>query len=368
MTTVKVNVTPFLGTVLAGNGQELRKFRGLNSTETDAVMTETYQRDFLRNFFGSSCNWERMSHAKGELVKNSNKAKEKNAETTTAEGANFDNEVLANVVFLATKAKATEVKKELVSVNRMVTTDGKTSMVPRMEMAEKKVKIPKATAKVSFRFDSKKSMLVLEVIEVTAMEPSTEKHYRKDLEKALMSGRDAVECFYTLNDFIKSFFDTLHVHKMCYITGSEAVNMHKIYKHAKQAYPLFDKMGHRKQVDILDKGYRNSRSVSAGSRDIHAFAKGTFEAMCDEGGIIDQVYKHDFITNQLMLYKKIGEHRRDRVNPDNHNQIWEKNCLVFVDYVYGKSNIRTSLLAFDLWDLLARGVRSSERSVNSTVW
>lgn len=363
---IKVTVSPeFLGKVLDGNGQELREFRGLSSEERNAIMTEAHQRSFLSGFLGNGCSWERMKYQKNE-GKSSKKASGK--KTTTNDGVNMDNEVLGNVVYLATKAKVKEVKTEYVVVNKVVVNDGKTTMVPSREPKEVEVKKPKAKAKVLFYFNPENNVLEVKVLEVTAKDPATESRCSKELEKELKMARDDMECFDNLNRFVKYFFDTLHVHGYAHISGSEAVLLRKIYKHAMVVYPNFAKLKHSKQVSILDKGCERTRSLSAGFRDIHAFAKGVFEAMCQEEGIIDVVYKHDFITNQMMTYTKIGEHRRDRVNPDNHRQIWEKNCLIYVDYRYGKANIRTSLLAFDLWDLLARGVRNSERAVETTTW
>lgn len=364
---VKVRVNPeFLGTVLEGNGQELRNFRGLSSDDSEAIMTEVHQRSFLNLFLGAGCDWERTKPSKEEKAK----PKSSDKKIESLEGANFDNEVLGNVVYLATKAKVKETKKEYVDVNKVVMVDGKNTVVPSREPRNVEVKSPKAKARVLFYFNVKNSVLEINVLEVTAKDPITESRYYKDLEKELKMARDEMEMTdgMYLTPFLKSFFDTLHAHKYSHITGSEAVLLRRIYRNAKVAYPNFAKLGHREQVRIMDNGYGRTRSISAGSRDIHAFAKGVFEAMCQEKGLIDVVYKHDFITNTMMYYTKVGEQRRDRVNPENHRQIWEKNCLIFVDYRYGKANVRTSLGAFDLWDLLARGVRSSEKSTDSTVW
>lgn len=346
--------------VTKGEGQELKTFRGLSSEERNDILTETHQRVFMNELLTTACNWERTKNAvRGD--KRSAKAGNKAIVVNNAD--NIDNEVLENVVSMATKSKKTETVEELVSVNHVIKTDGKFSNVPKKEMQEKKVKVARATAKVSFSFDSKKSVLSVNVVEIVANDAATEAHWRKDLEKAIERAGETVEIFYNVARFTKALFDTLHVHRMCNITGAEAINMMRIYKNARIAYPVFAKLDRRVQVDILDRGYRRARSISAGSRDIHAFAKGTFEAMCEVKGVIDVVYKHDFITNKMMTFTKIAEFRRDRVNPDRHTQIWEKNSLVFVDYVYGKCNFRTSLLAFDLWDLLARGVKNSEASI-----
>lgn len=358
-------VPEFLGKVLDGNGRELSQFRGLPSNEFEAILTEVHQRSFLSGFLGSACSWERDRSSKGRNTEISGKADKK---AVVLDGANIDNEVLGNIVCFKSKSKVKEIETHYVDVNKVVIVDGNKTMVPSREAKEVEVKKTAATAKVLFNFNYKDYVMEVKVLEVSAQDPATAPRYRRELERALKAAGDEMECFSNMNRFLKSFFDTLHVHKMAHINGNEAVLMRRIFRNAKVAFPLFAELDHSKQVDILDKGYARSRSVASGSRDIHAFAKGTFEAMCQEVGLIDKVYKHDFVTNQYMTYTKIAEHRRDRVNPDNHRQIWEKNCLIFVDYLYGKTNIRTSLLAFDLWDLLARGVRNSDRAVEEAIW
>lgn len=346
----KVRVDAFLRNVLDGNGQELRNFRGLSSAERNALETEAHQRSFMNYFMRNTSEWE------------------KKGKSSSAENAlNFENEVLSSTIVLATKAKETFIESEEVTEHRMVSVDGRFKPEAYQKVREKKVKEPKAVAEVSFKFDSKKNVLEVDVTSISVKDPGTKAYYRKELEKALEKTGDDMECFYNITRFVKYFFDTLHVHKITYVTGSEALVMMRIYKNARIAYPLFSKLKYTKQIEILDKGFRKARRSSAGSRDIHTYAKATFEAMCEEGGVINEVYKHDFVTNKMMTYKKVGEQRRDRRNPDNSSQIWEKNCLIFVDYIYGKTNIRTSLLAFDLWDLLARDVRTGERS-EATVW
>lgn len=343
---VKVNVKPVLGTILCGRGRALIEFNRLSSAERSMIETEVYQRLFMSELFGSFSSWERVARGKS-----GKKATEVEPTIT------MENEILPNVISLTSKDKTAVTVHENANVKRMVQIGNKFESVPMTEKVEKKVKKPNATAMVTFRFDAKKSVLVVEAQDFSVREADTKEHYTKSLEKALKTAGTNMEKKLTLPRLVKSFFDTLHVHKMCHISGAEALNMMRIFRNAKMAYPNFANLDYVKQIDILDKGYRNARTISAGSRDIHALAKGTFEAMCEEKGLIDKVYKHDFITNKMMYYYKIGERRRNRVNPENPSQIWERDSLIFVDYVYGRTKIRTSLMAFDLWDLLAKGVR-----------
>lgn len=344
---VKVNVKPVLGTILCGRGRALIEFNRLSSAERSKIETEAYQRLYMSELFGSFSTWERATHGK---------TSKKDLEADS--GSSMESEILQNVISMTSKDKTAVTVHENANVKRMVQIGAKFESVPVTEVVEKKVKEPNATAQVTFQFDSKKSVLMVEVQEISVRDTATKEHYTKSLEKALKTAGTNMEKKFTLPRLVKSFFDTLHVHKLCHISGTEALNMMRIFRNAKMAYPLFANLNYVKQIDILDKGYRNARSISAGSRDIHALAKGTFEAMCEEKGLIDKVYKHDFITNKMMYYYKIAEHRRNRCNPENPSQIWERDSLIFVDYVYGKTRIRTSLMAFDLWDLLAKGVRN----------
>lgn len=352
---VKVKVEPVLGTILGGNGSELDAFKRMSFENRSSIETEAYQRLYLSELFGSFSSWERARVATDGDTGKKNK---KNAEVEHV--FSMENEVLNTVVSLASKEKTTVTVMESVNVNRRVKIGEKFMNVPSPELKEKKIKETNATAFVSFKFDSKNSVLMVEVQEISVRDITTKEHYSKALEKALKAAGAKMEKNFNLARFVKSFFDTLHINRLCNISGNEALNMMRILRNAIVAYPNFAKLEHVKQIDILDKGYRNARTIAAGSRDIHALAKGTFEAMCAEKGLIDRVYKHDFITNKMQFYFKVGEHRRNRVNPEHQNQIWERDSLIFVDYVYGNAKIRTSLLAFDLWDLLARGVRDVE--------
>lgn len=338
----KVKVKPVLGTIRGGNGRGLIPFNRLSDAERSMLVTEAYQRIFMSEFLGVSSAWERV-------------AARKKSETSAAELTNnMENEILQSVIDLATKEKTSVVVNECIG--------DRSESVTKAEKQEKKVKMPNATAQVAFSFDTKKSVLTVEIKGISVREEEKKDRYMKSLERALKNAADDVEEKATLPRVVKAFFDTLHVHKLCTISGPEALNMMRVYRNAMKVYPLFANLEYAKQIDILDKGYHKARTISVGSRDIHSFAKGTFEAMCEEKGLIDRVYKHDFITGKMMLYYKIGEHRRDRKNPDTH-QIWERDSLLFVDYVYGEAKIRTSLMAFDLWDLLAKGARDESAAV-----
>lgn len=347
---VKVNVPPVLGKILSGGGGELSEFNKLTATARTAIERETYQRLYLNVLFGYSSNWERVKESSGK------KKKEEEASFSV------ENEILQHEIRLVSKDKTPVTVTENVSVIKFMGP-------PSLEVKEKRIKEPNATAKLAFHFDPAKRQLLVEVKDFSVRETSTQETYSNSLNKALKAAGENMERKFDLKGLIKPFFDTLHIHRLCEISGNEALNMMKIFRNAKMAYPIFAKLGYADQIGILHEGFERGRTAPFSNRDIHTFAKGTFEVMhmyetkveMDETkdktkdkkvGLIDVVYKHDFITNKMMTYRKIAEHKRNRVNGD----------LLFVDYVYGTANIRTSLSAFDLWDILAKGVRASDAS------
>lgn len=333
---VKVNckATPFMGMILAGNGKEVKKFEGVSSIERIRLEAETYQRMYLNEALGTSSSWEA---GEAYLAKKDN--------------INIANSIRNNCVCLISKKKATVVVKEVVNLTKTFKIGKETKKIPTTEIRDKKVQEPKAMAFVSFRFDSNNSVLVVNIESIVAKDFATEEYFRKDLEKNLTAAATQTEKKFCLSGFVKAFFDTLKANRFCNISGNEALNMMRIYNNAKRTYPLFAELEYTKQIDILDKGYRNACKVSSANRDIYVLAKSAFLSMY-EAGYADKVYKLDFISNRIMLHTKIGEHRKDRRNPERPSQIWEKNSLIFVDYVYGGSNLRTSILASELWNLL----------------
>ncbi len=332
---VKVNfeATPFMGMILAGNGRELKLFEGVSSRERNRLEAETYKRMYLNEALGASSGWEA-----GEAY-------------LAKKDINIANSIRNNCVCLISKRKTTVVKKEVVNVTKTIKIGKETKKIPTTEIRDKKVQEPKAMAFVSFRFDSNNSVMVVNIQSITAKDFATEEYFRKDLEKTLTTAGTQTEKKFCLSGFVKAFFDTLKANRLCNISGNEALNMMRIYNSAKKVYPLFAELEYTKQIDILDKGYREACKESSVNRDIYVFAKSTFLSMY-EAGYADKVYKYDFVSSRIMLHTKIGENRKDRRNYERPSQIWEKSCLIFVDYVYGGSNLRTSILASELWNLL----------------
>lgn len=250
-----------------------------------------------------------------------------------------DTELLSSEIALTSKSKYKEEKKE-------------------------GAKVAEATARVSCSFDAAKFELHVEVLEISAKDDATHKYYEKLLKKELNDARNDMEFFLGMEEFLRCFFDTLHSKLVTMVTGSEAVHMYHVYNNALKYFPQFKKLNDKTRADVMDQGYRRSRSQRSGSKDIWTFAKGTFE-MFASNGLIDEVIKENQITGKLVKHTKIMENRKDRCNPDNPREIWEKNALIFVDYKYGTHQLRTSVLAYDLWSLLARNNNSDGALVNA---
>lgn len=317
----------WLNTVVQGDAKELRGYNDLSVFERLEILTEVFQRAFLAFWLYSSKNteWNRRrvtQHKKGK-----------------EETYGFDNEQLSQTVLLYSK--------ELVNGG---------SVGEGEKLNEKK--IPKATAKANFSFDMKKSVLHVVVTDIVTENSNDRKVFEASLESELVAAKAAMEHYMGMDRFLKVFFDTLHVRGLTDVMGGEAVTMHRIYKNALQFYPVFKALNYNTQIDLLRKGYRTARRMSGHSRDIHSFAKATFHAFDAHGEVLGKVYTREAITNRYKMFTKVYENRKDRRNPDMHSQIWESNSLIFAEYEHpiadGSTTLRTSFLAFDLWDMLAR--------------
>ena len=141
--------------------------------------------------------------------------------------------------------------------------------------------------------------------------------------------------------------------------------MYRVYNNALKYFPQFKTLNGKTRADVMDRGYRRSRGQRSGSKDIWTFAKGTFEVFANDG-LIDEVIREDHVTGKLVKHTKFMENRKDRRNPDKPREIWEENALIFVGYQYGAHRLRTSILAYDLWSLLARS--NSGDGVVANAW
>lgn len=341
MSIIKVMIPQWMGTVLEGGGTELKKFEEASLAEQNAIMVETYQRAFLTSFFGPFSDWQRA-----DVKEDKRKGKGRGG---PIDYAMVDGSVLDPVMSIVSKAKTTEEVTELVRVTQTRKIGKKLVKVPVEQKKVRQKKEPKAKAELSFRYDMELSMLIVEILEVSANELEEALSFSEKLERSLKAAGKCLEERFTMDRFIKFFFDTLHIRKMCDISGTEAVDMLRIYRNAKVVYPLFAGQKRPKQIQNLDKGYHKAQDVHYG-RDIHTLARSTFEVLYEQG-YTDEVYMYDHVTSRKYLFTKLNERRRHRRDPDDSSLIWERNSLVFVVYNYGL-NAKTYVLPVDLWELL----------------
>ncbi len=322
-------------TVLKNGGKELQEFEALSPFLRLDILTEVFQRIFLTFWMYSGSkksDWNRK-----RVVE---KKKKKSEDGST----NFDNEMLTKVILLS--SKVTESGEEI------------EDDVPNAKDDDQKKK-PLVTAKAKFLYDEKKGILEIEVEDVKGPDMVTEILYQNELENELEAAKVAMENDLDMEDFLKGFFNTLHVHDLTTVMGGEAISMYRIYKNARVAYPVFRSLNYGEQINLLRKGYRSARTISSHARDIYSFAKATFDAFDEHGAILEKVFAREPISNKFKTYTRVGENRLDRRNPEKPSQIWESDCLIYVQYEYeiaGGATLRSAMLAFDLWEKLAKNV------------
>lgn len=176
----------------------------------------------------------------------------------------------------------------------------------------------------------------------------------KQVELKLRAIKKNMEESYGKQAFSRNFFDELHSKQLTDIDGNSAALMYKIYLNAKKHYPLFKHMSYNTQMKLLQRGYYGARGRNAATRDIYAFSKATFGVL-EKENLIDVLVMNDPILGRNHAYHKISENRRTRVNPDKRSEVWEYDCLIFVNYKYRTSTgveLRTSIHCSDLWNLL----------------
>lgn len=321
-------------TVLKNGGKELQEFEALSPFLRLDILTEVFQRIFLTF-------WMYSGSKKSDW--NRKRVVEKKKKKCEDGSTNFDNEMLTKVVLLS--SKVTESGEEV------------EEDVPDAKDDQKKK--PLVTAKAKFSYDEKMGILEITVEDVKGPDMVTEILYQTELENELEDAKVAMENDLDMEDFLKAFFNTLHVHDLTSVMGGEAISMYRIYKNARVAYPVFRGLNYGEQINLLRKGYRSARTIASHSRDIYSFAKATFDAFDEHGAILDKVFAREPISNKFKTYTRVGENRLDRRNPENTTQIWERDCLIYVQYEYdiaGGATLRTAMLAFDLWEKLAKNI------------
>lgn len=153
------------------------------------------------------------------------------------------------------------------------------------------------------------------------------------------------------NDLLVDFIDVLHDNKLTDIDGKETIHMKNIYPEALKVYPKFSEMSFHERMRILDRGYTYGRKSSSNSRDIHLFAKATFEALAEEG-----LYETVRMEGREYTLEKVYRHNRII-----DGKCIERDAIKFIRYSYplhkGISPMQVCFQPFDLWHVLTRRER-----------
>lgn len=325
----------------------VKEYMLLHQHRKEEILMQVFQRALLLFWFssGERSTWSRVKRGS------------KKDDMTQAV---LDNELLSSEIVLNSKAVDKEEKMVPAPFNVPVTDERGKNVPGKFQTVTRETKVvektPKASARVLCTFDAAKSELTVKVLEVTAKDDKTRKNYLQALNKELEDAKSMMEYFFTMEQFLKCFYDTLHSNSLTMTTGMEAVYMYRVFKNAIKYYPQFEKLNDKERAEVLDQGYRRARGQRGGLKDTHTYAKGTFEAFA-ANGLINEVLIEDQIFGKLTRHTKVGENRKDRCNPDNSREVWEKNALIFVVYTYGSHGLTTSIHASELWNLMARSDR-----------
>lgn len=147
--------------------------------------------------------------------------------------------------------------------------------------------------------------------------------------------------------FIKNFFDVLVENDVTCVVGKDAVMMKRIYDVAPFHFPQFKALPKNKKMEVLRKAYRNGRREPAHYRDIYVYSRATLEAFYMHG-LLERVYKKENVVGLWKTFRKIGI---------SSTAIGTYQCPRFISYEYTAGNgtvLRTSIQAFDLWELIAK--------------
>ncbi len=207
------------------------------------------------------------------------------------------------------------------------------------------------TADLNFEFIPRFNRLKITVSNPSARNRKARDAYTVCLNRELREIKKEFEELCSPMHFVKAFFTTLKAHKLTRITGREAGSMYRIYTRALEHYPLFKKQPYERQVKIMQNGMRKTIAQTNKNRDIHLYAKSTFEVLASEKLISVLTGMDEFNT----VYNAVSENRKTRRDYEHYNEIFELNCLIFVMYQYtvrGTITMQTSFSAFDLWNIL----------------
>lgn len=295
---ISKNITELYNRIVDSNLEfETRNYASLNADEKNAILLETYERIF-------KALWNAPSR----------KTKFKKESEARRESNNFN--VLKNTFQVGSR-------------NQIIM----------------------FAANLSFSYNSRVKMFTVTIDSAYAKKRNNVKQYSEWLCEELEEIKETFENQYTDRIFIYSFFMTLHAHKLTILSGREAILMYTIYNKAVTHYPLFKNLPYKKQISLMYNAVMQGLSQSKGSRDIHLYSKVTFEILTKEN-LISVLTGVDEFEN---VYHMVCENRRTRKNPENHSEVWEYDCLIFVTYEIQFKNqrsYRTSFSAETLWNIL----------------
>ncbi len=206
----------------------------------------------------------------------------------------------------------------------------------------------KALALVTVTYNEENDAFLVEH-HVMAKDIETRKKYEKILESEIADIERIIKNRMPENLFIKTFFDVLSDNRVCDIPGSEALIMKRLLEKAPKHFPEFGELMYYEKINILRDAFRVARREHKSKRDQYTFARATFEEMF-RAGVVHLVYKHDPISGKMKMYRAIGY---------SFNTISRPNGAIprFIDFAYDTNSgvvLRTSMLCFDLWELLAK--------------
>lgn len=207
------------------------------------------------------------------------------------------------------------------------------------------------TADLNFEFIPKQNRIKVAVTNQNARNRKAKDAYTVCLNKELREIKKDFEEICSPMHFVKAFFTTLKAHNLSRINGREAASMYRIYTKALDHYPLFKDLPYKRQIDVMQKGMRKAIVQSHKNRDIHLYAKSTFEILSKENLISSLTGIGEF----NYTYHAVGENRKTRRDYEHYSEIWEYDCLIFVNYQYlvrDSVTMQTSFSAFDLWHIL----------------
>ena len=174
---------------------------------------------------------------------------------------------------------------------------------------------------------------------VTATSEELRKKYQEAINKVLDDISLEFSLYYNEKTFLSDWFDVLHENKLSELSSRDALWMYKIYFNGIKYFPVFARMPLQKQINLLQTGCINARTLRDDKRDWHTYAMFTYEAL-EAANATDVFIAKNEVTRCATLYSKVAHHH--------------KGAISFGDYVYEVvgNKLRTSLHNSEIWNML----------------